>query len=109
MAFPNPFDDELGTRFTFTFAGAHPFDLLLRVFTVSGRMIYEHVERGLDPGYHQIPWDGRDAEGQKIANGIYLYKLVVRSGSGNVIRQGSLVKLRKPHHVDVTDETGTPP
>ena len=109
MPFPNPFDDELGTRFSFTFTGAQPFDLLVRVYTVAGHLIYEHSERDLNPGYHQIPWDGRDAEGQKIANGIYIYKLLAKSGSGNVVRQGTLVKLRKPRHVDVSDDTGTPP
>ncbi len=108
MAFPNPFDDDLGTRFSFEFTGSQPFDLLVRVFTIAGRLIYEHSERGLEPGYHQIPWDGRDAEGQKIANGIYFYKLMAKSGSGNVVEQGRLVKLRKPHHAIEPDASSTP-
>ena len=107
MAFPNPFDDELGTRFSFTFTGAQPFDLLLRVYTVSGRLIFQRTERNLQPGYHQLPWDGRDAEGEKLANGIYFYKLLAKSDAGDVVEQGRLVKLRRPRRA--IEEEITPP
>ena len=43
---PNDFDDELGTRFTFTLMSDTPADLLLRVYTVSGRLLYTRTERG---------------------------------------------------------------
>ncbi len=108
MAFPNPFDDELGTRFSFTFTGAQPFDLLLRVYTVSGRLIYQRIDRGLQPGYHQLAWDGRDDEGQKLANGIYFYKMLAKSDAGDVVEQGRLVKLRRPRRADPEGEI-TPP
>jgi len=96
LAFPNPFEDDLGVVFSFLLVSNDPADVLLRVYTVSGRLIYERKERGLLPMYHQMRWDGRDAEGQKIANGVYFYRLLARSGSGNVMYEGRLVKLRKP-------------
>jgi hypothetical protein len=96
LAFPNPFDDELGTRFVFTLTGATPADLLVRVYTVSGRRVYETRLDGLSPGHHEIPWDGLDEEGQKLANGIYFYKLVAHGSSGTSSYDGRLVKLRRP-------------
>ncbi len=108
MAFPNPFDDELGTRFSFSFTGAQPFDLLLRVYTVSGRLVYQRIERSLQPGYHQLAWDGRDDEGQKLANGIYFYKMLAKSDAGDVVEQGRLVKLRRPRRADPEEELTTP-
>ena len=96
LAFPNPFDDELGTRFVFTLTGETPADVLVRVYTVSGRRVYETHVDGLQPGHHEIPWDGLDAEGQKLANGVYFYKLVAHGSSGTSAYDGRLVKLRRP-------------
>jgi hypothetical protein len=62
-AFPNPFQEELGTRFTFELSGPSAFDAMIRVYTVSGRLVYQRTERGLLPGHHELAWDGRDAEG----------------------------------------------
>jgi hypothetical protein len=95
-SFPNPFDDELGTRFVFTLTGETPADVLVRVYTVSGRLVYETRLPGLPPGHHEIPWDGLDEEGQKLANGIYFYKLVAHGSSGTSAYDGRLVKLRRP-------------
>ena len=106
MAFPNPFDDELGVRFSFYLVSTAPADVLLRVFTVSGRLVYERHEHALDPVYHQLAWDGRDAEGQKLANGIYFFKLLARNSSGSTVYEGRLVKLRKPRRA--APETETP-
>jgi hypothetical protein len=104
LAFPNPFEDERGVVFSFYLTGDAPADVLLRVYTVSGRLIYERKERGVQPAYEQIPWDGRDAEGQKLANGVYFYRLIARAGSANVVHEGRLVKLRKPRRaVDTAD------
>ncbi len=105
MSFPNPFDDESapplrpGTMFTFNLEGSAPADLMVRVYTVSGRMIWEFTERGLQPGHHELYWNGRDDEGDKLANGIYLYRMVAKGTSGSASESGRLVKLRKPRRV----------
>jgi hypothetical protein len=106
LAFPNPFDDDAGTRFVFTLTGDSPTDVLVRVFTASGRRIYEARVDGLPPGHHEIPWDGRDAEGQKLANGVYFFKLVAHGSSGTSAYDGRLVKLRKPRRA--ADTAATP-
>ena len=101
LNFPNPFD-ETGTRFTFNLGADAPADLMLRVYTVSGRMIYERTERGLQPGHHELAWDGRDDQGDNLANGVYLYRMVAKGASGSASESGRLVKLRKPRRVPDT-------
>jgi hypothetical protein len=111
MSFPNPFDDESnpplqpGTRFMFDLEGSAPADFMLRVYTVNGRMVYETTERALLPGHHELYWNGRDEEGDKLANGVYLYRMVAKGASGSASESGRLVKLRKPRRVL---DTGTP-
>jgi len=96
--FPNPFD-ATGTYFTFTLLGTQTADLKIHVFTQAGRSIYTGVVRGLNPGYHQIAWDGHDAEGDELANGVYFYRVSATDARGETTQQlGKLVKLRKPHH-----------
>jgi flagellar hook assembly protein FlgD len=99
IPFPNPFDNT-GTWFSFTLLGGEPADLKLHIYTTSGRTILTQVVRGLSPGYHQLPWDGRDAEGDDIANGVYFYRLSATTPKGLTASQfGKLVKLRKPRRV----------
>jgi hypothetical protein len=102
IAFPNPFDDRLGSAFSYYLLADGPADVLLRVFTVTGRLIYQRVERGLPPGYHQWPWDGRDADGDLLANGVYLYTMVATTGDRTDNVDGRLVKLRRPRRGDAS-------
>ena len=102
MAFPNPFDDQLGSAFSYYLLADGPADILLRVFTVSGRLVYERVERGLPPGYHQWPWNGRDADGDVLGNGVYIYRMIATTGDRSDSFDGRLVKLRRPRRGDVT-------
>lgn len=100
FAFPNPFDND-GTRFSFALLGSDPADVKIDVYTVSGRKLQSLLERDLSPGYHQLPWDGRDAEGSPIANGVYLFRLSAVTPAGTHVEQlGRLVKLRKPRRVE---------
>jgi flagellar hook assembly protein FlgD len=51
-------------------------NVLLRIYTSSGRLIRAlTVQNGR--GQIQVPWDGLDAEGQALANGLYLFKVHV--------------------------------
>jgi hypothetical protein len=106
MNFPNPFEEELGTHFSFYLFAGGPADLLLRVFTISGRLVYERIEKGLSPGYHQLAWDGRDHEGEALANGVYLCRMIATSGSEKAEQTLRMVKTRKPHHGE--DASSTP-
>jgi hypothetical protein len=100
LAFPNPFDEDPGTVFSFLAVSGAPVNVQLRIYTLTGRLIYSRTERQLVPGYHQLAWNGRDAEGASIANGIYVYRLLADNGSSHALQEGRLVKVRRPHHVD---------
>ena len=99
LAFPNPFEDEIGTSFSIYLLSQGPADVLLQVFTIRGRLISQREERGLLPGAHELVWQGRDAEGDKLANGVYLYRVLATADGRSDTFQGRLVKLRKPRRV----------
>jgi len=53
----------------------------LSIFTVTGKTIFQK-EIVLDAGFNSIYWDGRDGDGDRIANGVYFYKVKARA-TGN--------------------------
>ena len=76
-------------------------DVKLHVFAQSGRSIYTTTVRALTPGYHQLAWDGRDAEGAELANGVYFFRMIASTPSGGGTQQlGRLVKLRRPRRIE---------
>jgi hypothetical protein len=78
--YPNPFSTR--TQFVFTLTGSIPEHLKLQIMTVSGKVVKEILkdELGdLNVGINRTEywWDGTDEYGDKLANGVYLYRLVI--------------------------------
>lgn len=74
--YPNPFSSN--TVFTFQRNSAEPVDVEVKVFTVAGRLVRLLVDRSLTE-FAQISWDGRDADGNELSNGVYFYRVIVKS------------------------------
>ena len=80
--YPNPFTDN--TYFTFELRGvAPPEEFKIKVFTIAGRLIREIniPQSELNIGFNKIPWDGRDEDGDEIANGVYFYKIISKQNN----------------------------
>jgi len=91
--YPNPFGAS-GTEFTFRQNQTEPLSVTVKVFTVAGRLIRTLEEYTPGDSFVRIPWDGRDRDGDVIANGVYLYKLIVRTADGRFTSE-ALSKLSK--------------
>jgi hypothetical protein len=81
LNYPNPFKND--TYFTFELRGDYKKieECRIRIFTVAGRLIKEiSVPAGkLQSGFNKIYWDGKDQDGDNIANGTYLYKMIIKN------------------------------
>jgi hypothetical protein len=76
LTIPNPFSDE--THFTFNLVGGKlPDEVFIKIYAVSGRQIHEiRLARSeLRFGFNKVYWNGRDKDGDPVANGVYLYKM----------------------------------
>jgi hypothetical protein len=69
---PNPFNPVTTIRFDVAKRSA----VKLAVYNVQGQLVCVLVERRMDPGRHEIEWDGRDASGRSVASGVYFYRLM---------------------------------
>ncbi|MEA1996288.1 MAG: hypothetical protein U9N45_01550, partial [Gemmatimonadota bacterium] len=75
LNYPNPFNEETDICFEIS----SPADIIIRFFTVAGRPVKQIERYSLPAGFHTVRWDGTDEYQHKIANGVYLYKIICRS------------------------------
>lgn len=84
LNYPNPFVSY--TEFWFQHNKPfEPLEVLVQVFTVSGKLVWSHNQTVTTDGYlsRDITWDGKDDFGGKIGKGVYVYKITVKSTLSN--------------------------
>jgi hypothetical protein len=80
LNYPNPFSTS--TAFVFTVTGSEiPQNMKIQILTVTGKIVREITKDELGPlhigrNITEFKWDGNDQFGQKLANGVYLYRFV---------------------------------
>jgi hypothetical protein len=80
LNYPNPFTTS--TAFVFTLTGSDvPQNIKIEIMTITGKIVREITKDELGPlhigrNITEFKWDGTDQYGQKLANGIYLYRVV---------------------------------
>ena len=90
--FPNPMKGE--TSFIFNVLGETGIaNSRIKIYTAAGRLIKE-INFTANAGYNQIYWDGKDNDGDILANGTYLYKLVTEDELKTETQIQKLVVLR---------------
>lgn len=75
--YPNPFSSN--TTFTFQHNLSKVINAKIKIYTVAGRLIKQLENTNIIDKFVRIDWDGRDEDGNSIANGTYLYKLIVET------------------------------
>jgi hypothetical protein len=76
---PNPFLNKTTFHFDHNRPGQE-LDILIQIFTVSGKIV--KTLHGISNGsthFSDITWDGRDDYHDKLAKGVYIYKVNIRS------------------------------
>jgi hypothetical protein len=81
--YPNPFTTHTQFMFEHNMPNQN-LDVSIRIYSVSGKMVKSiHTFINTEgTRSDSIEWDGRDEYGDKLAKGVYLYKLSVKSATG---------------------------
>jgi flagellar hook assembly protein FlgD len=80
LNYPNPFTTS--TAFVFTLTGNElPQNMRIQILTITGKIVKEITKEELGPihigrNITEYKWDGTDQYGQKLANGVYLYRII---------------------------------
>lgn len=100
--YPNPFNPVTTIRYTVgisqatvanggeSTADGSPVQTSLRVYNIRGQLVKTLVDGELNPGSYEAIWDGTDQAGDRVASGIYLYRL--KTDKNQTTRRMILIK-----------------
>ena len=84
--YPNPFNTSTNIRFELSV----PERVTLEIFDINGREIETLVDEVRPAGHHRIRWNARDANGNPVPSGMYVYRLT----SGEHTEQRKMILLK---------------
>lgn len=75
--YPNPANNL--TYFTFELTPNLPDEIRIMIYTLTGRLVKTIKASDLKANFNKIPWDTRDEDGDLLASGTYIYKVIMTS------------------------------
>lgn len=91
--YPNPFSTS--TRFVFNLTGSEVPEMFnIQIMTVTGKIVKTITRDDLGPlhigrNITEYAWDGKDDFGDKLGNGVYLYKVQTKLNGQNLEHKGT--------------------
>lgn len=88
LNYPNPFTT--ATKFVFTLTGSQiPEIFKIQIMTVTGKVVREiHKDElgsiNIGRNISEFTWDGTDTYGDRLANGLYLYRVITKINSNDI-------------------------
>ena len=67
-----------------------PIHITLTIYNMLGQKVRTLVNESKEPGTYEVIWDGKDKRGDKVASGVYFYKL--KAGDFSQTRKMVLMK-----------------
>jgi hypothetical protein len=88
LNYPNPFNNATTFHFDHNLNGQE-MKVMIQIFTVNGRLIktLQAQSNGIGTHFDQLFWDGKDEYGDKLANGVYIYKCKLQSPGHKTIEK----------------------
>ena len=78
--YPNPFNPTTNIRFSLP-KESH---VRMQVFDVTGALVKTVLDEAISAGNREVTWDGTNANGQKVASGMYIYRMQAGSFSSTM-------------------------
>ena len=89
--YPNPFNPATTIPLA---VPARAKNVTLTIYNVLGQPLRQVWTGPLPAGEHELTWDGRDAQGQPVATGVYMYR--VQSGRADAHSQNGQTRIDEP-------------
>lgn len=83
LNYPNPFNGNTTFHFDHNRVGEQ-LKVMVQIFTISGKLVKTLSTETIQASTHfdQLSWNGLDDFGDKLANGVYVYKVKVQGETG---------------------------
>ncbi len=84
--YPNPFNPVT----TIEFSLPEAIRVELTVFNSTGQVVKNLTRESYQAGTYSVKWDGTNETGQKVASGVYIYRLV----AGDFVKTNRMILLK---------------
>jgi len=84
--YPNPFNPIT----EISFALPQESEVSLIIYNIKGQVVNRLVDERLEAGRYKVSWEGKDSSGNRVASGIYFYRL--KAGSYSETKKMIMVK-----------------
>lgn len=84
--YPNPFNPST----TISFSVAKEGNVRVDIYDILGGLVTTIVDKELTPGNYNVTWEGTDRNGQRVASGMYLFRM--QSGSFSSVKKMLMLK-----------------
>ncbi len=89
LPYPNPFTTSM--KFVFQVTGKVPDKIKVQIMTVTGKIVREVFKNELGPinignNISNFTWDGTDQFGDRLANGVYFYNVILENNDKSEIK-----------------------
>ncbi|MCP4567722.1 MAG: T9SS type A sorting domain-containing protein [FCB group bacterium] len=84
--YPNPFNPTTSIKYNIAETQA----VTLEIFNVNGQKVKTLVDEVVTAGEHTVNWNSTDENGQKVASGIYMYRLT----AGDIVETKKMTLLK---------------
>ena len=84
--YPNPFNPQTKIRFQLPKATR----TRVTIYNTLGQVVRVLLNKEMQPGYHEVVWDGRNEDGVRVGSGLYYYRL--QAGAFHATKKMALLK-----------------
>jgi len=91
--YPNPFRLMGNSRInktTINFSLSQENPVLMNIYNILGQKVKTIIDEILEPGIHQVDWDGTDSNNKTVTSGIYFYRF--SAGNYHEIKKMLLIR-----------------
>jgi hypothetical protein len=84
--YPNPFNPQTNIKFSLPSVS----NVIIKIYDILGREVKMVLSEQRGAGTHSVIWDGTNNAGQKVASGIYIYRM--QAGSFTAVKRMVLIR-----------------
>lgn len=88
--YPNPFNPSTTIAFDIPGMSGVKQSVSLTIYDLRGRRVRSLLDSTIEPGIHQVHWNGLNDRGERVSSGIYLYTL--RAADKTITRKMMVLK-----------------
>ena len=94
LAYPNPFDMRKFSSTRISYNLTVIADVTIRIYSLHKTLVKEFIINDNAAAYHEVPWDGRDEDGDKVPNGVYYMVFEAKTSSKKTTKTHKIAVYR---------------